>query len=215
MPPRLSKRQQRALDELQELSQASSSKVEESEESEEDAYNAGGAKTGFAAVLVPDDDEDEEEASPAKSSKSKKSKKKKKTGTTASVKPPDVQQPVSGSETPKLSQSEKKAAKKAKAKAKKEKENDGLDEIDRALEEVSMKHPEFQKPVLASSSTPGESSSSHNLLTRLSPLLSVSLSHLDSSAELRRFFGSKVVKSSAAQDPPARGSSSRRGRANA
>ncbi|KAJ8080196.1 hypothetical protein PM082_017026 [Marasmius tenuissimus] len=215
MPPRLSKRQQRALDELQELSQAGSSKVEDSEESEEDAFNGGGAKTGFAALLVPDDDEDEEETSPAKSSKSKKSKKKKKTGNTAPAKPPDAPQPVSGSETPKLSQSEKKAAKKAKAKAKKEKENDGLDEIDRALEELSMRHPEFQKPVLATSTVPGESSSSHNLLTRLSPLLSVSLSHLDSSAELRKFFGSKVVKSSAAQDPPARGSSSRRGRTNA
>ena len=58
MPPRLSKRQQRALDELQELSQAGSSKVEESEESGEEVINAGrGAKSGFTAVskVIHDD----------------------------------------------------------------------------------------------------------------------------------------------------------------
>ncbi|KAL0579878.1 hypothetical protein V5O48_002125 [Marasmius crinis-equi] len=220
MPPRLSKRQQRAIDELEELSHAGISKPEESEGSEEEVLNAGRpGQSGFAALFAPDDDGGEDETTPAKSSKSKKSKKKKKTGTGTSTPakatdtPPNVPTP----EALKLSQSEKKAAKKAKAKAKKEKEkeNDGLDEIDRALEALSMKHPEFQKPVIATSSTPGELSTSQGLLTRLSPLISVSLTHLDSSAELRRFFGSKVVKSSAAQDSPSRGSSSRRGRTNA
>ncbi|KAG7092016.1 hypothetical protein E1B28_008399 [Marasmius oreades] len=217
MAPRLSKRQQRAIDELQELAQAGPPKAEVSDGSQDEELRTTGtrSKTGFTALLVPDEDvnEEEEEEVPAAKS-SKKSKKKKKTATrSSSVAGSEVPAailptpaPVSSpkTENPKLS-SERRAAKKAKAKAKKEKgkENDGLDEIDRALEELSMKHPDFQKPSLAPS-TPTSWPTSEGLIPRLSPLLSVSLTHLDSSAELRRFFGAKVVKASTT--PQERGS---------
>ena len=104
---------------------------------------------------------------------------------------------------------EKKASKKAKAKEKKA----GNDELDQALAELSLKYmfllqihtaihhlylsryPELRK---STTSTPD----GHTLAN----LLSISLAHLDPEAEMRKFFGSKVIQANKSSGP----SSSRR-----
>jgi hypothetical protein len=113
----------------------------------------------------------------------------------------------------------KKAMKKAKAREKKA----GNDELDRALAELSVKFVSFfsdqayliptvtRYPELGniSSATHGASTSkfsAHSLAT----LLSVSLPHLDSEAEMRKFFGSKVVQANKTTSSGPPGSSSRR-----
>lgn len=58
-----------------------------------------------------------------------------------------------------------------------------MDEIDQAIAELSLKYPDLKQQV-AKPSQP-----------TISSLLAVSLAHLDSQAELRKFFGSKVVQS--------------------
>ncbi|ESK89923.1 transcription factor 25 (basic helix-loop-helix) [Moniliophthora roreri MCA 2997] len=206
MAPRLSKRQQRALDELEDLNQAGSSLTD----SEEEEFTVAKSKSGFAALFTLDDENDDDgEETQVKSSK-KKPKKKKKAGAissgigTSAKEISEATAPVIKSSTDdqpanQAAKNDKKAAKKAKAKAKKKgKDDNGLDEIDRALEELSIKHPEFQKPPTSE----GPSSQAQDLLAKLSSHLSVSFSHLDSSAELRRFFGSKVVKSTHTSDSP-------------
>lgn len=95
---------------------------------------------------------------------------------------------------------EKKAQKKARQKEKKA----GNDELDKALAELSIqyvrrsfhrpqthlafRYPASQKITQAASGKPS-----------LADLLSVSLQHLDSEAEMRRFFGSRVVQASRAE----------------
>jgi hypothetical protein len=97
------------------------------------------------------------------------------------------------------SKKEWKALKKQKAKAKK----DGNDEFDKALEELSIK---YRDTHAASSATAhGKESSPRPLQDECSRLLSVSLSHLNPDAEMRKFFGAKVI--SASKNEP--GSSSR------
>lgn len=85
-----------------------------------------------------------------------------------------------------ISKKEKKALKKQKAKAAKE---DG-DELDRALAELSLKHPELKQVVQHAPATKASS--------RFYSLLAVSQSNLDAEAEMRKFFGSKVISASKA-----------------
>ena len=85
-----------------------------------------------------------------------------------------------------LSKKERKALKKQKAKAAKD---DG-DDLDKALAELALKHPELRQ------SSPATIASSTS--TAFFSLLAVSLQHLDSEAEMRRFFGSKVISASKA-----------------
>ncbi|THU96206.1 hypothetical protein K435DRAFT_828939 [Dendrothele bispora CBS 962.96] len=229
MPPRLSKRQQRELEELEALAGPSTPNEGKASGNEEDGSGDEAIMkrhaAGFAALFAQEDgadeeneEEEEEEQTKAKSKsgKSKKSKKKKKatapmtneTGPSL-TNPQASEAPVSTSirdtakETPatpvpvSIPKSDKKAAKKAKARAKKAgKDADGLDEIDRALEELSVKHPEFQKiasTVASSSSSAGFASHNASPLSRLPALLSITPSNLDNEAEMRKFFGSKVV----------------------
>ncbi len=85
-----------------------------------------------------------------------------------------------------ISKKEKKALKKQKAKAAK----DDTDDLDKALAELSLKYPELKRPAADASSIKASST--------FFSLLSVSLPHLDSEAEMRKFFGSKVVSASKA-----------------
>lgn len=110
-----------------------------------------------------------------------------------------------------LPKNEKKALKKAKAREKKA----GNDELDQALAELSIKcvlpllrlssvlihtrYPELQK----SANVTPESQS-------LASLLAVSLTHLDSEAEMRKFFGAKVIQAHKSGPSASSGSSSRR-----
>ncbi|KAF8890479.1 transcriptional repressor TCF25-domain-containing protein [Infundibulicybe gibba] len=185
MPPRLNKRQQRELEELQEL--GSATLHEDAPSANEDNVDVT-SSSGFSAFLLNEDvvDEQESEEESAKNTKARKPKKKKKKS--------GIDSPVpSGNATPETTKSfkstsapvirnEKKALKKARAKEKKA----GDDELNQALAELSVKYPELQA---VADSKPGSSSTSSPALIEL---LSVSLAHLDSEAEMRKFFGSKV-----------------------
>ena len=83
------------------------------------------------------------------------------------------------------SKKERKAMKKQKAK---EKQKDEMDDVDKALAELSLKYPDIKQQLNASGPT-GSPATARSLAT----LLAVSLTHLDSEAELRKFFGSKVI----------------------
>ncbi|XAO22280.1 hypothetical protein I312_101049 [Cryptococcus bacillisporus CA1280] len=96
-----------------------------------------------------------------------------------------------------VAEKSKKKNKKKKAK-KKEKESDpfaGLDEVDRALAELKLRYGEeisdASKPEAVDVVGEGRSS------MKFRNLLSVDPKNLDADAELRRFFGSKVIASSA------------------
>lgn len=115
--------------------------------------------------------------------------------------------------------SEKKALKKARARERKA----GHEELDRALAELSVQyvshhlesHPAvsligsstIRYPELKRTSTVTSGVSTQNTL---SSILSVSLSHLDCEAELRRFFGSKVISASKATEGSSPGAPLRR-----
>ena len=75
-------------------------------------------------------------------------------------------------------------------------EDDGLDEIDRALKQLGGQNASVTSPNLLSN-TPVSS-------PRIRILLSVDTNHLDADAELKRFFGAKVV-ASAEVKPQVRG----------
>ncbi|KAJ7740604.1 transcriptional repressor TCF25-domain-containing protein [Mycena metata] len=184
MPPRLNKRQQRELEELEALGGPSKPQDSSSEEESRPPARAQ-ANPGFAALFTPGEDEqDSADDSPA-APKSRK-KKKKKGGEPATV--PSVPTPViSGSPRAPLPvvKNEKKAAKKAKARERKA----GKDDFDQALAELSIKYPELQN--VANNS--GEAASSSSAST-LASLLSVSLANLDSEAEMRKFFGARVIQ---------------------
>ena len=84
---------------------------------------------------------------------------------------------------PIISKKEKKALKKQKIKATK----DEGDDLDKALAELSIKYPELRQSAQSVVATKASN--------EFFPLLAVSLQHLDSEAEMRKFFGSKVVLS--------------------
>lgn len=96
--------------------------------------------------------------------------------------------------------SKKEKKKKQKAKGKK----DDRDDLDKALAELSLKYPDLQQAAAAANGSPAARSVS----SALASLLSVSPQHLDSEAEMRKFFGSKVI--AAAKSSSAGASSSRR-----
>lgn len=64
-----------------------------------------------------------------------------------------------------------------------------MDDVDKALAELSLKYPDLKQQLAASA----EVASSPAAARSLAALLGVSLQHLDSEAELRKFFGSKVI----------------------
>ena len=97
-----------------------------------------------------------------------------------------------------MSKKEKKALKKQKAKAAK----DEGDDLDKALAELALKHPELKHVVQNAPATKASS--------KLFSLLAVSLSHLDAEAEMRKFFGSKVVAASKASSSGGAGAQGRR-----
>ncbi|WVQ85913.1 hypothetical protein IAT38_008081 [Cryptococcus sp. DSM 104549] len=159
MSKRLSKRNQRAQEELQAL-QASTPKQSEAVEEHSDEEKSGPANA-FAALgtgeEVEEEEEEEEEEQVDTPSSSKKSKKKK----------------------------SKKSKKKVDPFA-------GLDEVDRALAELKLQYGEDAGPQAGPSTRPAEArDGGSNMVFR--NLLSVDPKNLDADAELRRFFGSKVI----------------------
>ncbi|OBZ71954.1 hypothetical protein A0H81_08155 [Grifola frondosa] len=150
---------------------------------------------GFSALIsATETDEGDSEDITASSSKSKKHKKKKKKPTAVASPTPsglyvegsNILVPQTGSTVVGPSKKEKKALKKQKAKEKK----DDRDEVDKALAELSVKYPDLQQHVASPANISPAARSASNAL---SSLLSVSLQHLDSEAEMRKFFGAKVI----------------------
>ncbi|KAF8990102.1 transcriptional repressor TCF25-domain-containing protein [Cyathus striatus] len=204
MPPRLNKRQQRELEELEALSGSLGKDLKVDSGEEEEEFPERDVKTGggFSSLLMndmagDDDEESEEETSKVKGSKSKKSKKKKKkpaqsastADPTASPSPQPSKTTAPVPEPPSISKSERKALKKARAKEKQKEAAE--DEVDKALKELGVSVPTASPAAAHASSSTG---------TTLPALLSVSLQHLDADAELRKFFGSRVVQSSSAAE---------------
>lgn len=211
MPPRLNKRQLRELEELQALEAGPGIEAEEAVQDDEPTPPPKKMTGGFAALMAADggDDDESDDEEITRASKSKKKKKKKKAATSlpkapaataptedASVKP-SPEAPAQDSAAA-LSKKEKKALKKQKAKAAKE---EG-DELDRALAELSLKHPELKQVAQHAPATKASS--------RFYTLLAASLSNLDAEAEMRKFFGSKVVSASKASSPGSSNAPSRR-----
>ncbi|KAG8832450.1 hypothetical protein FRC17_001323 [Serendipita sp. 399] len=201
MPPRLSKRQQREQEELVALSSVAenaqtlptaTSGDRHLEASEED--NGGDSaeivpkkttkpvSSGFSLLAsdgAHDESGDEEEDEETKSIKKKNKKKKKKGGSIQPLPPP---KPVT--------KGEKSIGKKGKGKANQE------DDLDRALAELSLKYSDITIPDPSSDQRAAPSVVS--ALHTLSSLLSIQPKYLDADAEMRRFFGSGVIRSAEA-----------------
>lgn len=112
---------------------------------------------------------------------------------------PHAPEPPSTEPSPfSISKKERKALKKQKAKAAKD---DG-DDLDKALAALSLKYPELNR------SAPGASASQSSPV--FVSLLQVSLAHLDSEAEMRKFFGAKVISASKASASSSSSAAARR-----
>ncbi|PPQ68566.1 hypothetical protein CVT24_005578 [Panaeolus cyanescens] len=190
MPPRLSKRQQRELEDLEALNLTNAKLAQEESSEEEEVLVKPTVKAGgFASLLAGDvdDDSQEEEDTGVKASKSKKSKKKKK----KAPEKPAAQPPAQAvppkeqvQEADSISKSEKKALKRAKQKEKKA----ATDDLDQVLAELNIQYPASQKISFAA-----------NTRQSLADLMAVSLQNLDAEAEMRKFFGSRVVTATKAE----------------
>ncbi|CAE7230298.1 unnamed protein product [Rhizoctonia solani] len=182
--PRLNKRQQRELEELQQLeisqvADETGSGVPEAEEEETETEVAQGTSK-FDLLMADEDDkeESEEETAQVTGKKSKKKKKKKKSIPVA---------PTTASRSTAQNKSKTPVGKAGKNKS-------GKDEIDLALEELAEKLPHLRTSGKAAQHVHEglPSATSRELFA----LLGASLKDFDSEAEMRRFFGSKVVNSS-------------------
>ncbi|KAI6129363.1 transcriptional repressor TCF25-domain-containing protein [Pisolithus croceorrhizus] len=182
MAPRLSKRQQREQEELIALA---SSRPElarsDSHVSIDDQPVVAPAKSGFATLFTPDDEpetpDEDSEGNVQKPTKSRKAKKKRKKPTDSTNNLPPEKSGASSLQSPVNS-------KPAATKKNKGKKKDDVDDLDKALAELSVKYPDLKQI---------SSSSGDQRTNALAGLLSVSLAHLDAESELRKFFGSRAV----------------------
>ncbi|GAA5821980.1 hypothetical protein JCM3770_003032 [Rhodotorula araucariae] len=205
MAPRLSKRQQREMDELAELERASRAAsalpTEEDIDSsdEDDLPVRRPAKGGFGALDLggddDDDDEPEEEEEMQTAPKAKKNNKKKKkkskaaasTDSPAAAASPDTPStPAAQPDTPSQVKSKKK--KKAGKVEPVPPVDDGMDEIDRALAELAVKGGEA-----GAAATVAPQRRLDPKWIAVKEAYSFDPKYLDSDAELRRMFGSKVI----------------------
>jgi hypothetical protein len=159
-----------------------------------------------------DESADESQVSAPKKSKKKKPKKKKKPAALAVDAAPAEEadeasaEPVAReADAPLPQRSSKKAAK---GKKKDKKEDDGLDEIDRALAELGMKNggagnDEAAESGAGAGNTAGGKGMAGGAILGFRQMLSVDPKNLDADAELKRFFGSKVVSLAAPLYTPA------------
>ncbi|KAL1410047.1 hypothetical protein Q8F55_004049 [Vanrija albida] len=183
MSKRANKRQLRELEELEALKASTPVPEDDSDEEEEDDHAGPAPVNPFAALGGDDEPEEEEgeeeEAAVTVKKKNKKKKPKKKKPAAAAV--DDAESPATS--TPKSK------GKKKGGKAEPEADLDGLDEVDRALAELKLKYGEDAPAPAAPEPVSNEPKSA----LAFRNLLSVDPKNLDADAELRRFFGSKVV----------------------
>ncbi|KAI5117523.1 hypothetical protein M0805_009531 [Coniferiporia weirii] len=199
MPPRLSKRQQREQEELLSLagpSVAQDTQIVLDDSDADDTPATRPVPSGFSALAQPeldDEEEEEEERGASRKAPKKKNKKKKKKDAAPQAAAEDVTQrgqiPSLESETQPI---RKRGGKKEKVKTKTSKGDDDGDDLDKALAELSVKYPDLRH--VANSSKAGTSADAQSVAEKHNVLLAVSLPNLDSEAEMRKFFGAKVVK---------------------
>ncbi|KAL7281925.1 hypothetical protein ACG7TL_003392 [Trametes sanguinea] len=183
MPPRLNKRQIREQEELQALKTDIKKDATDSEGQSETSSPVAPPKPAVGGFAAKKKKKKSATATPATPSPAPESHTPEPAAEAASV-----QSPVQPSAT---SKKERKALKKQKAK---EKQKDDMDDVDKALAELSVKYPDLKQQL----ATSARSSSSPATARSLAALLAVSLQHLDSEAELRKFFGSKVISAAKA-----------------
>ncbi|GJN89812.1 hypothetical protein Rhopal_002801-T1 [Rhodotorula paludigena] len=209
MAPRLSKRQLRELEELEQLErsrQASTLPTEDDIESsdEEDVPPPAKSAGAFGALDLGDDnddgdqpdEEDDAQAAPAKKKSNKKKKKKAKSAASPAPDSPAVFASADSPATPSAQaatpskQSKGKKKKGGKAEPAAAPADDGMDEIDRALAELAVK----------GGGDPGAATPASSQPQRLDPkwtaikeVFAFDPKFLDSDAELRRMFGSKII----------------------
>ncbi|KAJ9102582.1 hypothetical protein QFC21_002983 [Naganishia friedmannii] len=203
MAKRLNKRQQRELEELRELEAAKielTQQEEELKESEEEpevkppaskklnafaALNAGQGENddaGEDAEASDSVEEEEEKLTTQKSTKKKKKNKKKRKDTSNAVTETEVPSSRTEVQTP---------AGKTRSKKGRKEEVDELDEVDKAIRELNLKYGDSS----ASQNTTNHEEKDSASFAKIRSLLSVDPKALDSDAELKRFFGAKVVNS--------------------
>ncbi|GHJ87779.1 hypothetical protein NliqN6_4181 [Naganishia liquefaciens] len=199
MAKRLNKRQQRELEELRELE---ATKVElqsnvqaETSESEEEQVIAPVNKkfNPFDALDAGEEDEVELEQSeeesaeaPSTATNKKKNKKRKKKKTASNIAEDTANPPANSTRSTEPSSIGKKSNKKSK-----NTEEDELDEVDRAIRDLNLKYGDAS----GSQAVAAEETKDSASFARVRSLLSVDPKTLDPDAELKRFFGAKVVNS--------------------
>ncbi|KAL7413126.1 transcriptional repressor TCF25-domain-containing protein [Mrakia frigida] len=217
MSKRLNKRQQRLEDEFKHAEEQAAAaaikkpEVQEEEEEEQELISTRSTTGGggaFAALNDGLDDAEEEEEeedevevdTPKKKSNKKKKKKKTKTGL-----PSDLLDSSAPSSPASISTPSRQTPGSKGAKSTPSKDAMGMDELDRALLEIKAKFGDLDQPATSTStsSQPAESTSSSSYALRT--LLSVDLKNLDADAELRKFFGSKVVGNAASSSSSSSG----------
>ncbi|KAH8928422.1 DUF654-domain-containing protein [Atractiella rhizophila] len=183
---RLSKRQLREKNDLELLGGELGS-----ESSEKEVQVASSSKFAMLNEGTSEEEEEEDPEPAAKSTSRKKKKKKKKPAVSSSGGAGEDPSTPATVDTPPVGGATKPKKKKGKVKkdtASKVDEDEGLDEIDRALKELAATD---TKPSTTSTSKP--SLPPVVLSTAFRSLLSVQAQFLDSDAELRRIFGKGVV----------------------
>ncbi|GAA5869918.1 hypothetical protein JCM3774_000528 [Rhodotorula dairenensis] len=217
---RLNKRQQRELAELEQLEQAKSATiqqlptaadVDDSDQEQGESLSIPPPKAGFGALDLGDDDDDEansaserDETAASAPAKAKKPirKKKKKPAKAATDTPQAVDSTVaaadsssapadSASSTPAKSSKKKKKGGKGSGTPTPAVEDDGMDEIDRALAELAVKNGASEADIAAERAQ--QSIRADPKWIEVKQLYSFEPKYLDPDAELRRMFGSKVI----------------------
>ncbi|KLT44840.1 DUF654-domain-containing protein [Cutaneotrichosporon oleaginosum] len=182
MSKRLNKRQLRELEELEALKAVEKSATPDVEEDESEEENAPAPSNPFAALGGGDEpervsEEEEDEPAPVAKKKNKKKKPKKKKNAAAALL--EATDSTSAASTPR----------KKKDKGTPVPADDEMDEVDRALAELKLKYGEDPVP----SQPPAHEAAAPRSAMAFRSLLSIDPKNLDADAELRRFFGSKVI----------------------
>ncbi|KAI6044588.1 transcriptional repressor TCF25-domain-containing protein [Pisolithus marmoratus] len=205
MAPRLSKRQQREQEELLALTSSRPELARSTSHVSTDDQPAivAPAKSGFATLFTPDDEAEtsveDSEDNVSKSRKSRKAKKKRKKATNSTA-PTDHQFPDKSGASSSRPVVESKLATAKKNKGKKKAD---IDDVDKALAELSLRYPDLKHI---------SNSSSDERTNALASLLSVSQPHLDAESELRKFFGSRAVTAAeSSESGPSQSHKRRRG----
>ncbi|GMK54602.1 hypothetical protein CspeluHIS016_0111880 [Cutaneotrichosporon spelunceum] len=171
----------RELEELEALKAVEKSATPDVPEEESDEDDAPGASNPFAALGgedEPEEDADEDDVVPAPVAKKKNKKKKPKKKKNAASALLDEADSPSASSTPRGK----------KGKGTPVPDNEEMDEVDRALAELKLKYGEDPMPA-----GPEQEAAAPRSVMAFRSLLSVEPKNLDADAELRRFFGSKVI----------------------